>query len=754
MKIRNAIIPLLLLTVLSGLQAQPIKLYRDTSIRVIHGTTGLKNPWSGGMNTPIFAEIDLNGDGKMDLAEYDAPSFRVNPYLNLGVAGQSSYVYAPEYAPRFPLDKMEGWIRTFDYDFDGDMDLFTYYIGGLAVFRNDYSSGTGLVFTMVTSTLETYYGTFSTNIWVSRVSAPALADVDSDGDMDVLSFSISGGWLEYQKNYAMDSTGNPSVLNKIYNKPVCWGYFALSSSSNVANLPPYLPTCPLLPARLTSGGQDLKETESALGPGPLTLADARMRHAGSALIAPDLDGDGDKDILNGDILGNNLLYLQNCGTPDSAWICVQDSLFPSYDVPAQMKDVAGPYYMDVDNDGKKDLLVSNFFFSGEDYYNVKFYKNTTNNSTNQFAYVKNRFLVDEMIDVGTGAHPVFVDVDQDGSKDLLVANDFYYNNAVPVAQIALYKNTGTGSSKSYTLVNNDWSGFSSSGLLGLYPAFGDLDGDNDLDMLIGESGGTLVYYQNIAGAGNPMNFVFGGALYQSIDVGDNAVPQLVDVDRDGRLDLLIGERSGILNYYRNTGTASVPVFSLVTSSFGGVNVRKVNAISGFAAPLLFDNAGTYELLVGSLSGYIYHYTNIDGNLSGTFTLQDSMYQNIYEPQVAVPAMHDVDADGKFDLIVGSIAGGLVLYTQNPLLAAPLPADMSPFFDIFPNPASSFLVITAALSTQNPPVAEVYDVRGSLLSSFRITNNNFYLDLSAYEQGMYLITLTSAKGRFSRRFVKQ
>lgn len=737
-----------------SVNGQPVKLYRDTSVQIIHGSQNLKNAWSGGMNTPVFGEIDINGDGKMDLVEYDAPSFRVNPYINLGIANQASYVYAPEFASRFPIDKMEGWIRTFDYDFDGDMDLFTYYIGGLALFRNDYSPGTGLVFTMITGSMETFYGSFSTNIWVSRVNAPALADLDNDGDMDILSFSISGSWVEYQKNFAKDSTGNPAVITKFHNKPVCWGYFALSSSTNVANLPPYLPTCPLLPAQLRQAEVDKVREEYKLGTGPLSLADGRLRHAGSSLLAADLNGDGDKDLLNGDILGNTLLYLENCGTPDSAWICAQDSLFPSYDIPAQMKDVAGPHYMDVDNDGNRDLIVSNFFFTGEDYYNVKFYRNSTNNMTNQFSYVTNRFLVDQMLDVGTGAHPVFVDIDQDGKTDLLVANDFYFNNGNPIGQIAYYKNTSVGASKSYALVSNDWSGFSTSGLLGLYPAFGDLDGDNDLDLLVGESSGTLVYYQNIAGAGNPMNFVFGGAIYQSIDIGDNATPQLVDVDRDGKLDLIIGERSGVLNYYRNTGTTSVPVFSFVTNNFGGVNVLKVNSIAGFSSPLLFDYAGSYELLVGSLSGYLYHYSNIDGNLGGTFALLDSMFQNIHEPQVAVPAMNDVDGDGRFDLVIGSLSGGLVLYTQNPTLSLATVQVTSPYFELYPNPAGTFIVVSAIQQGPSSATAQVYDVRGRLVNTFRITNNNFYLDLSGYDAGMYLLTISSGEERFSRRFIKE
>ncbi len=729
------------------LTAQTVTLYRDTSIAVFHNTNRLENAWAGGMNTPVFGTMDLNGDGKMDLIEFDAPSFRVNTFINLGIANTSSYKYAPEYARKFPKD-LEGWIRTFDYDFDGDMDLFSYAGGAISLFRNDYNTGSGLSFTPITSQLGTHYGSFPTNIYASRVNAPALSDMDNDGDMDVLAFSISGSWVEHHESYAMDSVGVAGALLH-YNIPVCWGYFVLANNSNVAVLPPVLPTCPLWPANPSI--RSPFEEEAYPGRGPLLLANKQQRHAGSSLLALDMNGDGDKDIINGDILGTNLLYIENCGTPDSAWMCAQDSAFPSYDIPANMLDVAGPHYFDANNDGNNDLIVSNFFFTGEDYYNVKFYRNTTNNQSNVFSYVKNRWLVDGMIEVGTGAHPVFFDVDQDGKKDLLVGNDYYYNNNTPVGKIAYYRNTGTGIKSEFTLVTDDFAGLSMTGLIGIYPTFGDLDGDNDQDMLIGESDGNLVYYQNIAGAGNPCIFILTQANYQSINIGDNAAPQLVDVDRDGNLDLLIGERSGTLNYYRNTGSAGVPVFSFVTDTFGNLNVTKWNSFAGFSAPLLFDNGNGYELLVGSMSGYLYHFNNIDGNLAGTFTLTDSMFQNICEPQIAVPAMADVDGDGNFDLAVGSLAGGIVLYTQNTALTNPETLQDDVFFRLYPNPVSGTLFVNLPSSVEQRVLIEIYDVTGKLMCRQESVSGLIGMDISGYNSGLYLCKVQRNGKSFNQKF---
>jgi hypothetical protein len=472
---------LLFMHLSSGVNGQVV-FYRDTTIQVIHQNQQLKLAWGSGFNSPVFAVIDLNGDARLDLISYETQSGRLNPFLNSG-ATNDPYIYAPQYRASFPSE-LEGWVRTYDFDHDGDMDLFTYNNAGIRVYRNEYNSSSGLNFTLFNTQLMTHYGSFQTNIYVSRVNMPALSDLDNDGDMDVLSFSIAGNWVEHHKNLSFDSTGNANGF-LFYNIPQCWGYFALSGSSNVAQLP-VISSCPLFPANPFRFNSDTQSEEE------------RTRHAGSALLALDMDGDGDKDLLNGDILSPNLLYIENCGTPDSSYACSQDSLFPVYDVPAIMNDVAGPYYFDVDNDGNNDLLVANFY-TGEDLHNVRYYRNTTNNTTNVFSFQTDRFLSEEMIETGTGSHPVFFDMNADGLDDLIIGNDFYYNGNTNTGQLAYYQNTGTAAKAEFTLIDDDLLNLSQMNIRNLYPTFGDIDGDGDKDLLLGENTGTLLYFQNIAG---------------------------------------------------------------------------------------------------------------------------------------------------------------------------------------------------------------------------------------------------------------
>ena len=123
----------------------------------------------------------------------------------------------------------------------------------------------------------------------------------------------------------------------------------------------------------------------------------------------------------------------------------------------------------------------------------------------------------------------------------------------------------------------DYGNFFSLSLTGLDPSFGDIDSDGDQDLFLGNTDGTIIWYTNTAGAGNtPVYTITQPELLANtgspIDVGQFSSPQMVDVNRDGKLDLIIGERTGTINYYENTGTPFAPQFTLATTQFGGLNV--------------------------------------------------------------------------------------------------------------------------------------------------------------------------------------
>jgi hypothetical protein len=213
-----------ILTSLAHSQTNPF-LFLDQRPKVVVNSDTLDFPWTGGFNRCMPVEIDFNGDNILDIFFFDRVGNRLSPFLNDGSGGTFSYIYAASYSALLP--PFHDWVRSFDYDCDGDLDLFTYSNSAMVVWRNDYSSGSGLQFSISSNQFNSWYGTFYNPIFVSQVNMPALVDVDGDGDLDVITFANSSNYLEYHKNYSMDSLGVCSGFLFTL-EPYCWGYFKFS----------------------------------------------------------------------------------------------------------------------------------------------------------------------------------------------------------------------------------------------------------------------------------------------------------------------------------------------------------------------------------------------------------------------------------------------------------------------------------------------------------------------------------------------
>jgi len=707
----------------------------------ILGTT-IKNAWAGGLNAPIFSQIDLDGDGRKDLFIFDKDGNRITTYLNNGTVNTVDYHYAPEYRSLFP-EGLHDWVLLLDYNCDGKEDIFTYsYSAGMTVYRNDYSVQSGLKFNLEYNLIYSQYGPITSNLYVSAINLPALVDVDFDGDLDVLTFPVSGNFIEYHRNLAKENFNRCDTLVYELDSQLCWGNFGLSGFSNSAIL-----------------GITCRVADPASPSFDPSVAHGGL-HSGSCMLGWDADGDVDIDLINGDVLGNNLLFIENGGDSSFANMVSQDTIFPSYDTPVNLITFPAPYYMDVNNDGNKDLVVAPCISGGsaENFNNVLLYKNTTDNTTNVFNYQKDRFLSDEMIEVGTAASPVFHDVEGDGLTDIIVGNFGYFNPGGNFESgLAYYRNIGSASLPSFEQVTIDFGGFMQLPNTGLNPAFGDIDSDGDSDLFLGEADGKLLWYTNTAGPGTmPVYSLTQAEVLNSvgapIDVGQFSVPQIIDIDRDGLLDLVIGEKGGTLNYYQNTGTPFNPVFTFVSNTFGGVNVTKVNtAIYGYSQPFFYDSLGVWKLYVGTLSGYIYHYDDIDSNLSGNFNLVDSVAYDIYEPSRSFITGANIDGDSRIEFVIGNNDGGITIYDYTITTGVEDEVVLSDAFSLYPVPASDNLIIRFNNLNQNKDILLI-DALGKTIGDRRSNNNVEVFDVSGLSEGIYFCQVREGNKLFVKKFI--
>jgi FG-GAP-like repeat/Secretion system C-terminal sorting domain len=704
----------------------------------------LQFPWAGGMNSCQFGAIDINLDGKPDLVIFDRFGNRILPFLNEGSIGEIRYSYHPELSSLFP--DLHDWVIFADYNCDGKQDIFTYSLGGVRVFKN--ISDTSLKFELITNLLTSYYYTGQVGILLTPVDYPAIADIDNDGDLDLLTFFGLGAYVEYHKNLSMEKYGNCDSLDyKLSDK--CWGDFKESEGGNKITLNIH---CPYK----YSGLPDLSCNVQS------------PKHTGSTLLATDLDGNGLKDLIIGDVDFPNLISLINGGTIDSAHMISQDSTFPGNPYPVRLFSFPACSFLDMDNDGIRDLVVSPFDpanYISENKRSCWFYKNTGTNDHPVFQFQTDHFFQNEMIDVGTNSFPIVTDINGDGLPDLLIGNygeydsSYYFQatlKSVFTSKISYYKNTGQPNNPSFHLVTDDFADLSGLRGLAFYPTFGDLDGDGDLDMITGNADGSLTYFQNTAGSGHDPVFAPAQTQYQKINAGGFSAPQLFDLDGDGLPDLVIGNQKGTLVYYHNTGTSVLPVFTHVTDSLGKVVVTNpLISYDGYSTPFFFkDLFGKTGLVVGCEEGKVHYYTNIDGNLNGTFTRADSLLTVLcgsplpssfgYRTAATIVNLEDPDF---MDLIVGNFSGGLNYFSHitSPVVYTAIekkePAS-SPQLLVFPNPADDQIFIQSVQRSNSGYYQIIlYNSLGqSVVQTIFLASNPVSIHVGNLPESIYFLTI--------------
>lgn len=700
--------------------------YTDVEVLLQDGTT-LEKAWLGGMNNCHFSPIDLNHDAYDDLFVFDRHGDISMTFLNKGIEKTCAYEYAPEYEAYFPA--LHDWAILKDYNLDGKRDIFTYSLGGIQVFKN--TSPANISFELeVYPYIRSYQGNSYTNLFLTEVDYPAICDLDQDGDLDILTFWSLGTFVQEHINQSIEKYGVPDSLDYAKTSD-CWGYFAESEESNRIYMDTCINSIPLIPKNI--------EDE---------------RHTGSTFLVHDFDGDDDKDLLLGDIDYPDLIYLTNGGAIDSAHIVHQDTMFPENTKKLDLYSFPVPNYIDVDNDGVKDLLVSPFDplqDRSNHHESAWLYLNKGADNDPEFHYETNQFLQGEMLDFGAGSSPVFFDYNQDGLMDLLVGNfgyldSTYYNEAFTLqceyrSQLALLENTGTADEPSFRLIDTDFGELAVLNLQAIHPAFGDLDGDGDLDMLIGNLKGTIISFENTGD--QAAHFELRSFNYLDIDVGYFSTPQLIDLTGNNLPDLVIGKRSGTLSYYRNDGTPAKPAYTYMTDSLGGVDVRNPNlSYYGYSNPCFFrDQYDSLRLFVGSEFGHLFYFTNIEGNLAGEFTLVNPMYLYIHEGDRSAVAIHDLNTDSYPDMILGNYRGGLNYFkgSEPPLYGI---ADYACFTNIevklFPNPANHRLNIQIDGAPNLVGKIQIIDMQGNVMQEIHsITKKIIKLNVSILEGGIYI-----------------
>jgi hypothetical protein len=704
----------------------------------------LSMPWNGGFNAPQFSNIDLNRDGITDLISFDRQGDMLRTYIHLPASGRWQLNW--DYAKIFP--PIVDWILIYDYNKDGVEDLFTSSsktgVAGISVYRGSYQNNQWS-FTKIPDRGKDYLqvpagSSGLTNLYASWDDIPAISDIDGDGDLDVLAYEPGGSYITYFLNQSVESGWGTDSLRFII-KDACWGKVLENQLSEEM----YLSANP----NMCSNGH--YQSGEVITP----------RHSGSTILAFDQDYDGDKDALIGDISSRRLVFLLNGLDSSQAWITEQDPHFPAQDSSVSLPYFVGAYSVQLDDDPEPEIIAAvNSKSLSEDVQSDWRYDDDAAAGPLNYRLTEKGYLQNDMIDLGSHSRPAVADINGDGLLDLVVGGfSFEEGTLTRSPSLWLFMNEGTATQPYFHLVSKDYLSMSQFAAVPNYefaPAFGDIDGNGTIDLLVGEINGKLFFYKNDALSGHAANFETYVYPYMNIAVGVASMPQIADINGDGLSDLIVGERTGNadnngrcsnLNYFQNIGSVGNAIFnpdlnaSPNTQCYGRVIFDIVIGLPQYSAPCVFRSDDQLMLMTGNDPGKLEIFGDLKNGITGPITLLDDHYGNLDFGNRSAPTLADLNGDGKYELIVGNQRGGLELLgteinvgttgVENPVVVNEKPYTLFPVSDN---------VWEVMWKDGRSGVVTLFDVQGRILQSNSVPQSDQSIHLEDKAAGMYFIQL--------------
>ncbi|MCA0388015.1 MAG: T9SS type A sorting domain-containing protein [Bacteroidetes bacterium] len=354
----------------------------------------------------------------------------------------------------------------------------------------------------------------------------------------------------------------------------------------------------------------------------------------------DLNGDGKMDFVTGGFRGFTCFL--NFGTISAPEWVKKDSIF--INVNNLIGTDAKPEFGDLDGDGDFDLLagIGESLLGGPTPGLTLGFRNI--GTPTEPVFEQYQAFVAGIPDIGRNSYPRLADLNNDGKLDLLLGRD--------LASFLYYRNSGTVNAPVWTGVADVFTTETSH--YWKNPDLVDIDNDGDRDLIYGTDDGNILMYQNNGTLTSPV-FAYNGTYFPVVKVSGNSTASLADFDNDGDFDLITGTSTGQIRLVQNNGTKFAPQFALTSGNYGNMSTSSYS-IPRFAD---FDKDGDYDVVTGATDGKVYLYLNNNGSFT-----QANWFSAVDIGWTSVPAPVDLDGDGDMDLLVGAETASNVVFMEN------------------------------------------------------------------------------------------
>ncbi|MCR9100369.1 MAG: VCBS repeat-containing protein [bacterium] len=419
------------------------------------------------------------------------------------------------------------------------------------------------------------------------------ADLDGDGDMDVLSASFNDNKIAWYENLGGGSFGPQQVISTIMNGTLSVHAADLDGDGDVDVLS-------------ASGYDDKVAWYENLGGGSFGPQQVLTTNANGAISvhASDLDGDGDLDVLSASVFDDKIAWFENLG----------GGAFSGEQIIAMDADGAyDTYAADLDNDGDMDVLTASGFDD-----QIAWYENLGGGTFGS------KQVITSSANLARSVYAA--DINLDGHMDVISAS--FQDD-----KIAWYENLGGGTFSAQKIIS-----FAANGALSVYAV--DMDNDGDPDVLsASQYDDEIAWYENLGdGTFAPQSIIDGNA--------DGAISvYAVDLDGDGDPDVLgAANYDDEINWYENIciypfdpgvivtggeticygGTPSMMIGNVALASGGDENISYTwrSSADNFTNPLPIATAPIFLPPSGLTQTTTYRRYANDGTYSTTPTPAD------------------------------------------------------------------------------------------------------------------------------------